>query len=74
MLSDHGKRRAEALGDLRRGKTLLHMKAPRDGSRKQELAREEAHLDLPPLFTAVVHDPIESNRRSFGRTRGVNLA
>jgi hypothetical protein len=50
------------------------MKASRHGSRKQKFPREEVHLDLSPLLAAVIDDPVKANRRSFGRTRGVDLA
>lgn len=49
------------------------MKAPYGGSRKQELAREEVHLDLPPLLAAVVDNSVKADRRSFGRTREIDL-
>jgi hypothetical protein len=30
-------------------------------------------LDLPPLLSAIVDNPIKANRRSFGRTRRIDL-
>src|SRR4051812_29402688 len=48
------------------------MERPRDGAGKQQLAREQVHLDLAALPTSIVDNPINADRRRLGRARRID--
>ena len=41
--------------------------------RRQEFAREQVHLDLAALMTAVIDDTVEADRRGFGGTGRIDV-
>ena len=55
-------RRAELLGNLRSRKPSSYVEFSGDATRKQQLSREQIHLDFAPLLAPIVDNPINTDR------------
>lgn len=71
LLDHHVERGVHALGDVGGGEPVLEMKPAQQRARQQQFAREQIHLDLASLPSAIIDDSVDAGGRGFGGARHV---